>query len=137
MTSQAFLYSFLTGLFFGVWPLISRVANLSTIWTSLTVTIGTAIVVCIGVSQELHLPPIRSISLGVVAGIVAGMGLLAYGKLISNSNVWNMSITIPISLVITPMVLIFGSWLFFGDQITLTKGIGGLLGILAIYLMCK
>lgn len=137
MTFQAFLYSVLTGLSFGIWPLVSRVAKLSTIWTSITITIGTAIVVSLCVSQEFYLPPLRNLLLGLAAGLISGMGLLTYGKLISNSAVWNMSITIPISLIITPMVIILGGWLFFGDNITVTKGAGGILGIIAIYMMCK
>lgn len=137
MTLQAFLYSALTGLFFGVWPLISRLAKLSTAWTSLTVTIGTAVIVFVSVSQELHLPPTKNIFIGLLAGLISGLGLLTYGKLISNSNTWDMSITIPISLIITPMVIVLGGWLFFGDQMTTTKGAGGILGIIAIYLMCK
>ncbi|MGW8185545.1 MAG: EamA family transporter [Candidatus Moraniibacteriota bacterium] len=137
MTFQAFLYSVLTGLSFGIWPLISRVAGLSTIWTSITITIGTAVVVSFCISQEPHLPPAKNLMLGLSAGLLSGVGLLTYGKLISNSNVWNMSITIPISLIITPMVIILGGWLFFGDQMTTTKGLGGILGIVAIYMMCK
>lgn len=137
MTFQAFFYSIITGLFFGIWPLISRVAGLSAIWTSLTITIGTAVIVAISISQELQFPPLKNVLLGLLAGLISGMGLLTYGKLISNSNVWNISITIPISLVITPMVIILGGWLFFGDNMTLTKGFGGILGMIAIYMMCK
>ena len=137
MTPQAFLYSFLTGLFFGIWPLISRQAQLSTTWTTVTITVGTGIVVVINLFQELSLPSTKSLAIGLVAGIVSGFGLLTYGKLIANSSRWDMSLTIPISLIITPMVIIIGGYLFYNETLTIPKVVGGILGVIAIYLMCK
>lgn len=137
MTAQALFYSIITGIFFGIWPLISRTAGLSTVWTAVTITTGTAIVVTCGVTKELQLPPTKSLLIGILAGLFSGFGLLTYGKLISNSSQWDMSITVPISLIITPMVIILGGWFFFHETITPTKVIGGSLGLVAIYLMCK
>lgn len=137
MTTQALFYSIITGVFFGIWPLISRTTGLSTMWTAMTVTVGTAIIVICGITKELQLPPTRSLLIGTFAGLVSGLGLLTYGKLISNSQQWDMSITIPISLIVTPMVIIFGGWFFFHETITPTKAIGSGLGLIAIYLMCK
>lgn len=137
MTTQALFYSIITGVFFGIWPLISRTTGLSTMWKALTITVGTAIVVAFGIIKELQLPPTKSLLVGILAGLVSGFGLLTYGKLISNSNQWDMSITIPISLIITPMVIILGGWFFFHETITPTKALGGSLGLVAIYLMCK
>lgn len=137
MTIQAMLYSVSTGFFFGLWPLIARMANLSTIWLSMMITIGTAVVVAVGITQEPNLPDIKSLLIGLMAGIVAGFGLLTYGKLITNSAQWDMSVTIPVSLVITPMVIVLGGFLFFNENLTIAKSCGGILGMIAIYLMCK
>ena len=134
MTIQALLYSISTGVCFGVWPLISRMAGLSTMWTAMTITVGTAIIVVFGITQELQLPPTKNLFIGIIAGLFSGLGLLTYGKLISNSNQWAMSVTIPISLIITPIVIIAGGWFFFNETITPTKVLGSIFGI---YLMCK
>lgn len=134
---SALFYSVLTGLLFGAWPLISRKSGLSPIWTSATVTVGTALVIFLSIMTNNEQPPIKSLSIGAIAGIVAGLGLLTYSTLIGRSGEWDMSVTIPISLVITPMVIIAGGYLFYNDPLTFNKGAGGVLGIIAIYLMCK
>ncbi len=137
MTIQAFFHSVLTGVFFGFWPLIIRGTNISPIWTAATITIGSAIVISpILLIQNTAAPSVRSIVIGVIAGVINGLGLIEYGKLLTTPE-WKVTITVPIALVVTPIILIVGGWLFFHESITPSKTCGSILGILAIYLMCK
>ena len=137
MTIQAFLHSVLTGVLFGIWPLIVRGTSLSPIWTATTITIGSAFIIFpFLMIQNTTMPSIRSIVIGVIAGVISGLGLIEYGKLLTTPE-WNVTVTVPIALVVTPIVLVVGGWLFFHENITPTKACGSILGIFAIYLMCK
>ena len=137
MTNQAFLHSVLTGLLFGIWPLIIRATNISPMWTAATITIGSVIMIIPAILlYEPHVPTAKTLLVGIIAGVISGLGLIEYGKLLTTPE-WKVTVTVPIALVVTPIVLVVGGWMFFHESITPTKACGSMLGILAIYLMCK
>lgn len=80
--SSPFTYILITGLFCGIWPLIARFSGLGTGWTSLLFGFGTGIVALFSGVFGSPVPPMKSMAIGLFAGSVNGLGLLAFAKLL-------------------------------------------------------
>ena len=87
MNTGAIASVIFVAIMWGGWPLVARASTLSSVWTAI---IGTTIgaIAVLGTSaifgQIKNAPDIKSILLGVVAGVMLGLGMFAYSRLISN-----------------------------------------------------
>ena len=123
----------------GGWPIVARLAGLSSIWVAIVGSAVGAAMVAV-VSFAIHgmpslaamtglrdVPDMRSFLVGAVAGAMLGLGMLAYSVLISN-KAWEVSTLVPIAAgSITAFTAIAGI-LFLGESIGLMK----LLGLVAV-----
>lgn len=128
MTNLVLVYTAMLAMSFGFCPLISRAAGLSGGWTALLLAIGTLPMTMIGVGQMTKLPPVRGLLICLAAGIVNGIGLYAYGRLVSGQ--WEISRVLPIALAIAPAIIAIGGRVFYGEPLTPAK-IAGIAAVAA------
>ena len=113
-----FWLTFLSGVFFGVWPLVMRASGL----VGISVFKGTAF------------PSLNGLLIGLAAGLLNGFGVLAYGKLIGMPEV-EMSKIVPLLVVLIAAVGVLGGYFFYGEPFTLRKIIGIIAVIIAAFLL--
>lgn len=133
--NNPWILAVITGVGFS-WPLIARLSNISPIMTSLTLLGGTILTVLISLpffkTGNITTQPILWC---IVAGVVNGIGFIAYAVIISKPQ-W-APVYIPISLVIMVIIITLGGVIFFKDPISLQKGAGIILGAFSIWLLTK
>ena len=132
---EAIMYSGIAALFFGMWPLVMRFAQLSPAWINFIVVAGSFPVVIIGLLGNNSFPSRQAMALGIFAGILNGVGILAYGKLIGGD--WDISKTLLIALALMPLVVAVGSKILFNEEFTINKTIGLFLAMAAIFFLNK
>ncbi len=135
MNSSALLAVLITALGFGLWPLIARFAALSPIATALYASIGTVVVIAFGMRLPMFTYGQTSggtILLCLLGGLLNGIGFLAYSFIISNRD-WNLSLYIPIVVVLMSVMTVVGGMILFHEAVTAQKVIGILLAIAAIW----
>jgi len=133
MTNAALFYSFILALTFGVCPLVARSSGLTPGWTSAFLALGTLPIVACGFWYGGAVPVGRSLIIGILAGLINGIGLLAYGKLTSGQ--FEISRYMPIALAVAPAIIAIGGWLFFHESLTLNKIIGVVAVVVAVWLL--
>ncbi len=137
MNASAWLPVAFVAVMWGGWPLVARVASLPAIWVAIVGTsIGALTVVLVsGISGRIKdLPDTKALLLGSIAGIMLGLGMFAYSKLVSNPE-WEISTLVPIAAgLITALTAIGGIW-FFGESIGLIKSIGLVCVVIGIALL--
>lgn len=139
MTKTSAVYVAMLAMSFGICPLISRAAGLPGGWTAFLIAVGTLPVVAygiggwgpclvsvgalsvmmLGICQLTGLPPFRCLAICLIAGVVNGFGLYAYGQLVSGQ--WEISRVLPVALVAAPVIIAIGARIFFGEALTATK----------------
>ena len=79
----------------------------------------------------------RQITLGLLGGVLNGIGLLAWYRLVAGSNegLWNLGTVLPVAIVLLSVVLVFGGRLFFQEPVTAQRMIGLALACGAIYFL--
>lgn len=131
------IFSILAGLMFGLWPLIMKKSGLTPMANAFTLTI---------VSLAVYLPFIRPMDyqttrfltvgfgLAVVAGILNGLGTIAFQKMVTNKEV---AIATGVMLVILTQVVVtaVGGRLFYADLFTGKKVGGVAAAAVAVYLL--
>lgn len=125
-------YCFFAAFFFGTWPLIARFANLRAGWLALVFSIGTGVIAASGLARPI--PPGRSLLIGIVAGAVNGIGMMAFAKLIDWKEV-EVSKFIPIIFALMPVVSTIEAALFFNETMAARKLVGLALAFIAVYLL--
>jgi drug/metabolite transporter (DMT)-like permease len=131
------LFSILTALCLGGWPLIARFSKLPSIWVTVMVAIGTVTVALFAFftkTSSSESLPITFIAIGLLAGIVNGLGIFFYGKLIGTSG-WEISRIVPMTFALMVLVAGLGGSLVFGEPITFRKLIGLLTVIISVFLL--
>ena len=71
-----------------------------------------------------------------LSGVMAGIGFLAYTRLVSNPE-WAISTYAPASTILIVIILTLGGKFFYGEPLSSEKIIGLLLGASAVWLMVK
>lgn len=128
-----FWLTFLSGLFFGAWPLVMRASGLATAWVVMILALGTGLV-GISVFKGTASPSLNGLLIGLAAGLLNGMGSLAYGKLLGMPEA-EMSKIVPLLVVLIGAVGVFGGYFFYGEPFTLRKIIGIITVIIAALLL--
>lgn len=135
VSQNPFFFIILVAVASGAWPLIVRFTSLNAQWVAITVTLATAIVA--GVFSYISspaLPPVRPLVIGLVAGTVNAVGMIAWGRLITLKGV-ELSKVLPIAFVLMPVVSVIGAFLIFKEPMTLKKIIGVVAAGISIYLL--
>jgi uncharacterized membrane protein len=133
MINAALFYSIILALTFGFCPLIARLSGLTPGWTSAFLALGTLPIVVCGFWYGGAVPAGRSLIIGLLAGVINGVGLMAYGKLTSGQ--FEISRFMPIALAIAPAIIAVGGWIFFHEPISLNKIIGIIAVVVAVWLL--
>ncbi len=128
------LYCVLAGFFFGIWPIIGRFSKLSPAQIAVVVAFATMVVSLVNLRALQNIPSFSSLSIGFLAGVLNGLGLLVYGILI-NWKGQNISKLISIVSVIVPVVIIIGGYLVFREPITIKKTLGIMFACVSIWLL--
>jgi len=120
------------------WPLVSRAAQLSPIVTSITYILGTAVAIGMG-SRFFEFGPVPSkwsFTLGLIAGFINGLGMLAYSMLISNKEKWDMSTYLPLTVGLLTIFTTVGAMVFFNETANMANKLAGITAIIiGVYLL--
>lgn len=139
---NVFLLATVAGFLFGVWPLIFKLvdSNSSPALIVILVPIGTLIVGMWNLSSFKF--QTGNILLGLSAGIMNGLGMLIYAKLLSMgsnsidiSKSVDMSKSIPLTAAAIPAFAAIGAIMIFNEPMTLKKGLGLAAAIIAALLL--
>jgi len=109
---------------FGSWPNITRISgNPTAAWTNVILMGVTAILVLLyygGYSRELWTDPFTSKQCaGIVVAAVLNTGaLVLFGALIQRYPEY-----VPIAQALMPVVSLFGSWKFLGQQVSVNQAL--------------
>ncbi len=129
------VYCVLSGLFFGAWPAISKLSKLPTDWLVVTVSVLTAVVSLLGLNLRSNIPNPGSLSIGAVAGILNGLGFLAYGVLLGYQGK-DLPKFLAIAAMIGFVIMIVSSSLILdGTSLSYKKILGLVLACVSIYLL--
>ncbi len=130
-------YCIATALCFGSWPLITRAAGDTSSWAMPIVLIAcmlTSFLARIGAKDAF--PTKTAVLILVTAGVVNGLGALAYGRLITSTS---QSMSALPSAALTAMIVFmaFGGFVFFKEAVTPTKLVGLAFASVGCWLLTK
>jgi drug/metabolite transporter (DMT)-like permease len=131
-------YSIAVGLFWGASTLIARYSAVGSYMMAILISVGGMIAMLpLLPSQNFAAAGTRALAIGLGAGIVNGLGLLAFYKLVGGANegLWELSRVIPIAMVLVPIVVTIGARFMFDEPFTPTKLIGIGLACAAIWFL--
>lgn len=135
MPNNPYIYIALIAIASGTWPLVIRFTNLNAQWVAITVTFATAVVAGVfSYFSSPALPPTRPIVIGLIAGTINAIGMVAWGRLITLKGV-ELSKVLPIAFVLMPVVSVVGAWLIFKEPMTIKKIAGVIAAGAAIFLL--
>jgi drug/metabolite transporter (DMT)-like permease len=130
-------FAIATAVCFGTWPLITRAAGDSSSWAMpivLAACMLTSFVARIGAKDAF--PGRTAVAILVAAGIVNGLGALAYGRLITSTS-QSMSALPSAALTAMIVVMAVGGFVFFKEAVTPSKLVGLALAAAGCYLLTK
>jgi len=131
------ILSLLAGFFFGLWPVVARNTGLGSFWIAFLIPLGTLLMVAFEAAPKIattEWPVYRMLAFGVIAGAVNGLGMLAYGRILSNTNL-NVSKYVPIVAVISIATAAVGAFVAFKEPVTQQKSLGLLFAVAAVWLL--
>jgi drug/metabolite transporter (DMT)-like permease len=135
---EALSYSLAVGIFWGASTLIARYSGAGPYMMAILISIGGMITMLpLLPSQSFAATGSRSVAIGIGAGIINGLGLLAFYKLVGGANdgLWELSRVIPIAMVLVPIVITVGARVVFDEPFTPTKLVGIALACAAIWFL--
>jgi hypothetical protein len=138
--NNSYLLTTLIGLTWAAAPLIGRVAQVNAMMMAALIALGTFLAaIPMVVNQNYTSSDWRSICLVLFAGVLNGIGLTAFYRLVAGANegLWEMSKVLPIAFVLVPIGIMVGSRIFYGEYITTDKMIGIVLACGAIWFLNK
>lgn len=136
--NNAILLCLVAGVLFGAAPLLGRLSSANAMVMVVLIASGTFVATLpIAFSQNYAAAGSRTLIFGLLAGILNGIGLIAFYRLVAGSNegLWEISKVLPISLVLVPIVIAIGARILFGETFTITKIIGLTLACGAIWFL--
>jgi len=131
------ILSLLAGFFFGLWPVVARNIGLGSLWIAFLIPVGTLVMVAPYALPGMvagHIPLTRLIVFGVFAGAINGLGMLAYGRILSNTGL-NVSKYVPVVAVISIATAAIGAFIAFKEPVTLQKSLGLIFAAIAVWLL--
>ena len=135
---EALFYSIGVGLFWGASTLIARYSGAGPYMMAILISFGGLITMLpLLPSQDFAATGNKAIAIGIAAGIINGLGLLAFYKLVGGANegLWELSRVIPIAMVLVPIVVTIGARVVFEEPFTPTKLVGIALACAAIWFL--
>lgn len=134
--NKPLLFSMISAFCFGFWPVISRFSRLGAPQVGIFVSLGTAMMVITGMMAPASKLPwtLKSSCLCLAAGLLNGIGILAYSRLVSEPS-WDLSRYIPTVFGLTVAIATMSGVIFFGETLPLQKLTGVALIIIAICLL--
>lgn len=132
--SNVVLLALAVGFFFAAWPLVMKASQLGPAWIIITLCIGSITVGFATVISNLVIPPSKNLLIGYLAGITSGLGVFVYGKLISDKAI-ELSQAIPLSMACIVVFAALGGCLFYAEPFTITKIVGVLMVVVAVFLL--
>jgi len=121
-------------------PMLGRMSSVNAMMLAVLVAAGSLIAALpVAFSQNYAAVGSRAIILGLVTGIVNGIGLIAFYRLVAGSSegLWEASRVLPIAYVLVPVGIAILARLFFGEVVTTNKVIGLALAGGAIWFLNK
>ena len=134
---QNIIYCIMTALCFAAWPiLVNKSGSPNPVASTIWVMIATVLPLFFSVMGEhkLYLP-IKHIGIALVIGLVNGLGMYIYSKLITTSQP-GLYVSI-ISASMPALALVLGFFIMGQPTITATKIIGMIVVIVGIVLIIK
>jgi len=134
---QGFGAAIFSGIMFGAWPLVMKKSGLSPIVSAFTLSVVSAIVI----APFLRGNPLVAgagvgLAIAVVAGIMNGLGTIAFMRLIGSPTI-AISVGIFTVILVQTMITAAGGAIFFGDTFTGKRVAGMVLAICSLYLLVK
>lgn len=78
----------LAGFCFAAWPPLAKACGANSAWLGFTVMMLTGLVVALLQPRSmLEVPPTQALGILILSGTINGVGMFAYGKLLSNPQV--------------------------------------------------
>jgi uncharacterized membrane protein len=138
MWNNPLTYCLIAGLGFGAWPFLGRLSNLPATWVGVVMSLGTLTVVGTWTIIAPHSSGVtpRSVVICFIGGLVNGLGMVAYAKLIS----WplpgvEISRVTPLTSVVMGLFVLAIGAIAFQEPITIKKALGVLMAIGAVVLL--
>ena len=133
MLNQPLFFCGVVALFWGGMGLVAKASGLNPGWTACMLGIGTLPLALVGAVGN-PAPSTTALVVGLAAGILNGLGILAFGKIAAWQGI-DISKLIPIAYGLIPVVVAVGAWLGFGEQFTVSKTFGLIAVVIGIYLL--
>ena len=127
------IYCGLVALFWGSMSVVPRMSGLTGGWVAITLATGTLAVSLFGVNSSTP-TTMKPLILCFVAGVLNGLGTLAFGKLASWQEV-ELSKVMPIAYAVIPIVVTAGAWLLLNEPLTSSKLFGLVAVVVGIYFL--
>ena len=117
---MAWIFTFITAVGFGGWPLVVRGSTAPPLTTSIFVLVGTlAPLLALTFSGMEISANARSLVRPLLAGMLNGAGFIAY-ILLCMKKEWAPTF-VPVSLVLMVLVVTIGGTIFYGDKLDAGK----------------
>ncbi len=127
------IYCGLVALFWGSMSVVTRLSGLTGGWVAITLATGTLAVSLFGVNSSTP-TTMKPLILCFVAGVLNGLGTLAFGKLASWQEV-ELSKVMPIAYAVIPIVVTAGAWFLLNEPLTSSKLFGLVAVVVGIYFL--
>lgn len=119
-------------------PLIMQQANVNAMMMGSLLALGSLLAVSpVAVFQPYVAAGVRSVAIGLAAGVVNGLGVLAFYKLLGGvmAGQWEASKVFPAAFALIPLALAIGSRVFYGEPFTTGKIAGTVLVCAGIWVL--
>jgi len=136
--NNSFLLCLIVGISWSGAPFLARITQLNPWIMASLISIGTLIsVLPFMLKQDFSIVSTSGLSIGLVAGILNGIGILAWYRLVAGSNegLWELSNVLPVAVILLTVALVIGGWLFFKDALTMKRILGLVLACSTIWLL--
>jgi len=136
MFESPLFFCVMSALCFGVWPIVSRIGNVGTSWSSVLVVFGALLTTSVGLffSARESMPLTRGGAIVLVAGVLNGVGFLFFGKLMQWKD-RDVSQLLPIVFALMPVFTLAAAALLLHEPVTAKKLAGIALAGAAVWLL--
>lgn len=134
--SSPFAFVLLSAFTFAAWPIVGRFSGLSAIWVSTVVSLSTLVLVVAAkpLFANEETPQAKALVIGVIAGALNGLGILAFNKITSNKSL-DITIYVPMTFGLMLVLASIGGVIVFGESMTQNKVWGMVAILVGVYLL--